>query len=101
MEGVLRVIRPETAIVKASFHKPTRRDLFLQAPFKAGFATLLGPIALWAKSAVIFLGPPLGANSLCPGQEKRTLHKPGVQIGNSGLYEAIGLKRSDDRREER
>jgi hypothetical protein len=29
-------------------------------------------------------GPALVAASLCPGQEKRTIHKPEVQIGNSG-----------------
>jgi len=48
---------------------------------------LLGPIAVWANSAMILLAPApvaLVASSLCPGQEKRTIHKPEVQIGNSG-----------------
>jgi hypothetical protein len=31
-----------------------------------------------------WLGPALVANSLCRGQEKHTMHKPEVQIGNSG-----------------
>src|SRR6266852_3777065 len=29
-------------------------------------------------------GPPLVANSLCRGPEKRTMHEPDVQVGNSG-----------------
>ncbi len=33
---------------------------------------------------LISLGPALTANSLCRGQEKRRMHRPDVQIGNSG-----------------
>ena len=40
---------------------------------------------------LISLVPALVANSLSRGQEKRTMCKPGVQIGNSGLrvYHAV------------
>ena len=34
---------------------------------------------------LISLGPALVANSLCPGQAKRTMRETEVQIGNSGL----------------
>src|SRR5713101_4753317 len=34
---------------------------------------------------VISLGPALVASSLCRGQEKRTMYKPEIQIGNWGL----------------
>jgi hypothetical protein len=34
--------------------------------------------------AVVLMGHVLMANSLCRGREKRTMHKLGVQIGNSG-----------------
>ncbi len=33
---------------------------------------------------MISLGSVLVENSLCPGQEKRMIHKPEIQIGNSG-----------------
>jgi hypothetical protein len=39
-------------------------------------------IALWRFTRT---GPALAADALCPGQEKRTMHKPEIQIGNSGL----------------
>ena len=38
-------------------------------------------------TALISLGPALVANSLCQEQGKRTLHKPEVQIGNSGPHD--------------
>ena len=38
-------------------------------------------------TALISLGPVLVANSLCREQGKRTLHKPEVQIGISGLHD--------------
>jgi len=42
----------------------------------------------WQKQAVgiplISRGLALVASSLCRGQEKRTMHEPEVQIGNSG-----------------
>ena len=42
-------------------------------------------------TALIPLGPAFGAISLCRGRWKRTLHKPEVQIGNSG-YMTIDSK---------
>jgi hypothetical protein len=42
---------------------------------------------------LIALGPALVANSLCRNQEQRTMHKPGVQIGNSGLNLFLPLYR--------
>ena len=37
------------------------------------------------RNPAISLGPALVANSLCRGQEKRTMRETEVQIGNSGL----------------
>jgi hypothetical protein len=39
---------------------------------------------LAVKVALLSLGPPLMANSLFPGQEKRTMHRPKDDVGNSG-----------------
>ena len=36
------------------------------------------------RNPAISLGPALVANSLCPGQEKRTMRESEGQIGNSG-----------------
>jgi len=37
------------------------------------------------RNRVTSMEPAVVPNSLCRGQEKRTMHKPDVQIGNSGL----------------
>jgi hypothetical protein len=42
--------------------------------------------AIVVLSPVIWLGPPPTINSLWRWQEKRTLHKPEIQIGNSGPH---------------
>jgi hypothetical protein len=38
------------------------------------------------RTPAISLGPALVANSLCPGQEKRTMRESEGQLGNSGVY---------------
>jgi hypothetical protein len=55
----------------------------------AARSTILGLLIASAKTSrrnpAVSLGPALVANSVRRGQEKRTMRKPDVQIGNSGL----------------